>query len=550
MNLKPSKTPLDVAIIGAGHNGLVTAAYLARAGLSVALFERREIVGGAAVTEEFSPGFRNSTASYTVSLLHPKIIRELHLAEHGLLILPRPMQNFLPLPDDDALYVPRETHAWHREVARHSTRDAERLEEWGRLISEAADLLRELALQTPPTDLSRWPDLWRLLSAGRRWRALPLARARMLYELFTRSAGEILDHWFESAALKALYGFDAIVGNYASPYTPGSAYVLLHHAFGEVNGHRGLWGHARGGMGSITQAMALEAQACGARIETGDAVARVEVQDGRACGVLLESGRRIEARVVAANVNPKLLYLQLIEPQHLPTEFMDAMRRYRCGSATFRINVALSELPRFTAALRTPAPSGVDAQLHLGSGIIIGPSLSYMDRAFAEARLNGYSSAPVIEMLIPSTLDASLAPAGAHVASLFCQHFAPELPDHRPWASAREQMTSLIFDTVDRYAPNFKRALLAHSALTPTDLEERFGLIGGDIFHGALSLDQLWAARPVLGYADYRSPIRGLYQCGAGAHPGGGVTGMPGHNAARRILEDWPRLRRGRRPRK
>jgi len=537
---------LDVAIIGAGHNGLVAAAYLARAGLSVALFERREVIGGAAVTEEFAPGFRNSTASYTVSLLHPKIIRELRLAEHGLVLLPRPMQNFLPLPGDDALYVPREADAWQREVARHSRRDAERLAAWGRFITEAADLLRELALQTPPTDLSRWPDVWRLLSAGRRWRALPLARARRLYELFTRSAGEILDDWFESEALKALYGFDAVVGNYASPYTPGSAYVLLHHAFGEVNGHRGLWGHARGGMGSITQAIALEAQAHGARIESGDAVARVEVRDGRARGLLLQSGRRIQAHVIAANVNPKLLYLQLVESQHLPVDFVDAMRRYRCGSATFRINVALGELPRFTAAARTPAPPGVDGQLHLGSGIIIGPSLTYMDRAFAEARLQGYSSAPVIEMLIPSTLDASLAPAGAHVASLFCQHFAPELPGERPWASAREQMTALIFDTVDRYAPNFKRALLAHSALTPADLQERFGLIGGDIFHGALSLDQLWAARPALGYADYRSPVAGLYLCGAGAHPGGGVTGMPGHNAARRILQDWPRLRRAR----
>lgn len=535
---------LDVAIIGAGHNGLVTAAYLAAAGLSVGLFERRHIVGGAAVTEEFAPGFRNSTASYTVSLLHPKIIRELRLAEHGLRIVPRPMQNFLPLPDDAALYVPLQSAAWQAEVARHSTRDASRLDGWSQYIGEAADVLRELALQTPPTDLSRWPDLWRMLRAGQRVRSLPLARARLLYELFTRSAGELLDDWFESAALRALYGFDAVVGNYASPYTPGSAYVLLHHAFGEVNGRRGVWGHALGGMGSITQAMAAEVRARGARIETGDGVERVEVSGGRACGVVLASGRRIEARAVAANVNPRLLYLQLVERKHLPDDFLDAMRRYRCGSATFRINVALGELPRFTAAARTAPPGGADAADHLRSGIIIAPSLSYMDRAFAEARLQGYSSAPIIEMLIPSTLDDSLAPAGTHVASLFCQHFAPELPDRRPWSEAREAMTALIFDTVNRYAPNFRSSLLGHSALTPEDLESRFGLIGGDIFHGALSLDQLWAARPVLGYADYRSPIPGLYLCGAGAHPGGGVTGMPGHNAAHRILEDWPQLLR------
>lgn len=241
---------------------------------------------------------------------------------------------------------------------------------------------------------------------------------------------------------------------------------------------------------------------------------------------------------------PKRLYLQLIEPQHLPADFVAALRRYRCGSATFRINVALSELPRFTAAERTVPPAGTQEDAHLGSGIIIAPSLQYMDHAFAQARLQGYSSAPVIEMLVPSTMDDSLAPRGAHVASLFCQHFAPELPDGRPWAMARDAMTSLIFDTVARYAPNFKAALLGHSALTPADLQERFGLTGGDIFHGALSLDQLWAARPALGYADYRSPIHGLYLCGAGAHPGGGVTGLPGHNAAHRILQDWPRRRR------
>src|SRR5579871_2373309 len=296
MAVNSNHRALDVAIVGAGHNGLVAAAYLARAGLAVTLFERREVVGGAAVTEEFAPGFRNSTASYTVSLLHPKVIRDLHLAEHGLVMTPRPMQNFLPLPDGNALYVPKEPDAWRREVARHCPADAERLDAWAECIGQAADWLRELALQTPPTDLTRWPDLWRLLAAGRRWRALPLQRARMLHELFTRSAGAILDDWFQSDALKALYGFDAVVGNYASPYTPGSAYVLLHHAFGEVNGQRGVWGHARGGMGSITQAMAAEARTHGARIETGDAVERIEIRNGRACGLLLASGRRVAAR--------------------------------------------------------------------------------------------------------------------------------------------------------------------------------------------------------------------------------------------------------------
>ena len=528
---------LDVAIIGAGHNGLVAAAYLAGAGLAVGLFERRALVGGAAVTEEFAPGFRNSTASYTVSLLQARIIRELHLAEHGLAILPRPMQNFLPLGHGASLSVPANASGFAAEIARHSARDATRYAGWSALIGEAAGLLRELAWRAPPTDLRRWPDLWALLRWGRRVRALPLARQRELYELFTRSAGELLDHWFESDALKAFLGFDAVVGNFASPYTPGSAYVLLHHAFGEVNGQRGAWGHARGGMGAITQAMAQEVMRRGARIETGAGVERVLVEGGRARGVRLTDGRVVRARVVAANVNPKLLYLQMLEPGQLPATFRAAMERYRCASASFRMNVALSELPRFDCL---PQPGIGD---HHRSGIIIAPSLRYMDRAYAEARLQGHSSAPVIEMLIPSTVDDSLAPPGAHVASLFCQHFAPQLPDGRSWESAREGMAGLIIDTVSGHAPNFRRAVIAHSALSPADLEQRFGLVGGDIFHGALGLDQLWAARPVLGYADYRSPISGLYLCGSGAHPGGGVSGLPGYNAAKRILSDW-RMRR------
>jgi len=532
-------SPLDVAIIGAGHNGLVAAAYLAGAGLSVSLFERRGVVGGAAVTEEFAPGFRNSTASYTVSLLHPKVIRELNLLQHGLRIVPRPLQNFLPLPDGNALCAPAAPQALAVQVARHSTRDAARLPAWQAFMAEAAELLRTLMLQTPPANLAHWRESWDLLRLGRRLRAVPAARQRALHELLTRSAGDVLDGWFESAALKALYGFDAVVGNYASPYTPGSAYVLLHHAIGEVNGRRGVWGHAIGGMGAITQAMAAEARARGALIETGAGVQRVWIEDGRALGVELADGRRIRARVVAANVNPKLLYLQLVEARHLPAEFVASMQRYRCGSATFRMNVALSALPRFDAAPAAAAAGTADD--HLRSGIVLAPSLAYMDRAFAEARLQGYSSAPVIEMLIPSTIDDSLAPPGAHVASLFCQHFAPQLPHERSWESARSDMARLIIDTVTGYAPNFSAALIAYSALSPADLESRFGLIGGDIFHGALGLDQLWAARPVLGYGDYRCPVRGLYLCGSGAHPGGGVSGLPGHNAAQRILKNWRR---------
>jgi phytoene dehydrogenase-like protein len=338
--------------------------------------------------------------------------------------------------------------------------------------------------------------------------------------------------------VKALFGFDAIVGNYASPYAPGSAYVLLHHAFGEVNGKKRTWGHAIGGMGAISEAMARAARAHRVEIETDAPVREVIIEQGRACGVALADGRTIRAAAVAANVNPKLLYTGMIPSDALDGAFLDRMRSWRCGSGTFRMNVALARLPSFTAL------PGSEPGDHHTAGIILAPSLAYMDRAYCDARLTGVSREPVIEMLIPSTLDDTLAPKGAHVASLFCQHVAPQLPEGRSWNDARESVADLMIATVDRYAPGFKASVIAREALSPFDLEEVFGLTGGDIFHGALSLDQLFWARPALGYADYRSPLPGLYHCGAGAHPGGGVTGAPGHNAARAIIADRRQRRR------
>lgn len=517
-------------MIGGGHNGLACACYLARGGLKTAVFERRAVVGGAAVTEEFHPGFRNSTASYTVSLLNPKVIRDLRLAEHGLRIVERPVQNFLPLPDGRAFMSGPTSAATSASLAQFSRRDAERLPAYHAMLGEAVAMLRSLLLETPPTDLARLRDLWGVLRLGRRFRALPLATQRSIHELFTRSAGEVLDHWFESDPVKALYGFDAIVGTYGSPYTPGSAYVLLHHAFGEVNGRSGVWGHAIGGMGSITQAMAREATRLGVHLETGAPVRRIATEGRRAVAIELEDGRHIGAEVFAASVDPRRLFLGLLEPEALPQDFRAHIERLRCGSATFRMNVALSELPRFSAR---PDPGE-----HLASGIIMAPSLAYMDRAFAEARLHGASRQPIVEMLVPSTLDDTLAPRGTHVASLFCQHFPYERSDGRDWDEAREEAAGLIVDTVDRHAPNFRASIVGQLALSPLDLERRFGLTAGDIFHGALGLDQLWAARPALGFGDYRTPLRGLYLCGSGAHPGGGVTGIPGHNAAREILRD------------
>ena len=527
-----SRPDPDVALIGAGHNGLTCAAYLAAAGLRVTLYERRGIAGGAAVTEEFHPGFRNSTASYTVSLLHPRIQKDLRLAEHGLTVIERPLQNWLAeAPGRGFPLGPTLADTAAALAARGSAADVARLDAYHAHVGQAVELLRSLLLKTPPTDVRRWRDLGAALGVGRAFRALPLPAQRAVHELFTRSAGDLLDGWFDDPALKAAYGFDSIVGSYASPYTPGSAYVLMHHAFGEVNGKPGVWGHARGGMGAITQAMAAEVQRRGGHIELDAPVRRVRVEAGRACGLELEDGREIRARFVVANVNPRFLMLELLDPAVVPADVRDAMRRYRAGSASFRMNVALSELPDFAAA------GAGHADLHR-SGILIAPSLAYMDEAHADARAHGMSRSPVVEMLIPSTVDDSLCPPGTHVASLFCQHFDPRLPGGRSWDDARDDAAKLVIDTVSKYAPNFGRSVIAHSALSPLDLERRFGLPSGDIFHGALGLDQLWAARPLLGYADYRTSVPGLYLCGSGAHPGGGVSGIPGYNCARELLRD------------
>jgi phytoene dehydrogenase-like protein len=523
----------DVLLIGGGHNGLVCAAYLARAGLKVTVLERRGVVGGAAVTEEFHPGFRNSVASYTVSLLQPKVIADLDLHGHGLRVVQRRRNNFLPLPGGGYLLTGAGRTA--EEVAKFSRRDAEALPAYEARLDAIADVLRALALQAPPnvTDGGWWkalPELLRGARLGKRLHALDGTLRQELLDLFSISAAEYLDRWFESDPVKALFGFDGVVGNYASPYAPGSAYVLLHHVFGEVNGVKGAWGHAIGGMGAITRAMAGAATAAGAEIRTDAGVREVLVERGRAVGVVTGAGETLRARAVVANVNPKLLYQRLLPATAVPEATAERMRNWRCGSGTFRMNVALSRLPDFSAL-----PGEGD---HLTAGIILAPSLDYMDRAWRDAREHGWSREPIVEMLIPSTLDDSLAPAGMHVASLFCQHVAPELPGGRSWDDHREEVADLMVATVDRYAPGFAASVLGRQVLSPLDLERVFGLVGGDIFHGALSLNQLFSARPMLGQADYRGAIPGLYLCGSGTHPGGGVTGAPGHNAARVVIGD------------
>jgi phytoene dehydrogenase-like protein len=519
-------------VIGGGHNGLVCAFYLARAGLHVTVCERRAIVGGAAVTEEFHPGFRNSTASYTVSLLHQSVIDDMRLHDRGLRIVERPIANFLPTEDGGYLKIGGGLARTQAEVAKFSAKDARALPAYYAMLDAVGDVLRNMAQQTPPNQMDGLAGLPRALRQGNRLRKLPIERQRDLLDLFTKSARSVLDGWFESDALKAALGFDAIVGNYASPDTPGSAYVLLHHTVGGVNGKNGAWGHAIGGMGAITQAMAAACESLGVRILLQAPVAEVITTGGRATGVRLQDGRHLPADIVASNLNPRLLFQHLVSPHALPPDFLRRIGSYKCASGTFRMNVALSELPDFTCL-----PGNQPAEHHM-SGIVLAPTLDYMDRAYTDARAFGWSREPIVEMLIPSTVDSTLAPAGAHVASLFCQQVAPTLPGG--WDAAREAVADLMIDTVTRHAPNFRRSVLARMILSPLDLERIFGLVGGDIMHGQMSLDQLWAARPVLGHASYRSPLKGLYMCGAGTHPGGGVCGLPGKNAAREILRRWP----------
>ena len=534
----------DALIIGAGHNGLVCAFYLARAGLKVRMLERRGVVGGAAVTEEFHPGFRNSVASYTVSLLQPRVIADMRLAQRGYRVVERPIANFLPQGDGRYLKLGGGLARTQAEFGKFSVRDAETLPAYYAALERVADVLRGLALKPPPNAGEGWRALVAGALQGRGLAKLPLEQKRDVLDLFAKSATGFLGTWFESEAIKAAFGFDAVVGNYASPDTPGSAYVLLHHVFGEVNGKRGAWGHVIGGMGTITRIMADTCREYGVEISVESPVARLLVDGNRVAGVRLESGEEIAAPRVIANVGPKVLYGRMIAGADLPADFRRRIKGYSVGSGTFRMNVALSELPRF-ACLPEPGE-------HHQAGIVIAPTLAYMDRAFLDAKRHGWSRQPIVEMLIPSTVDDSLAPPGQHVASLFCQQFAPELPakedgSARDWDAEEGAAADTVIDTVEAHAPGFRASILGRQVLSPKGLERMFGLAGGDIFHGAMTLDQLWSARPVLGHGGYRGPIGGLYMCGAGTHPGGGVTGAPGHNCAQAVIADGGSLRRFRR---
>jgi phytoene dehydrogenase-like protein len=523
------KKQYDSIIVGGGHNGMVCAFYLARKGLQTLVLERSDVVGGAAITEEFHPGFRNSVASYTVSLLNPTVSADMDLKRHGLEIVLRTVDNFLPLGKDYLLSG--RGGLTESEIERHSAKDALAYPIYEKALDEIVDCIRQFLLVSPPNAGGGLADILSLLRTGNVMRKTSLETQRNLLDFFTKSAGEILDQYFESDAVKALYGFDAIVGHFASPYEPGTAYVLLHHVFGEVNGVKGAWGHAIGGMGAITQSMRRACEEAGVDIRTETPVDEILTNDGKAIGVRIGQ-EIIHAPVIAASVHPTVLYENLIAGEALPDEFQIRMRNYKSHSGTFRMNVALDKLPEFTSL---PNKNGTD---HLTAGIIMAPSLDYMDKAWRTAHAKGWSDAPIIEMLIPSTLDETLAPKGKHVASLFCQQFNFNLPKGMSWDDQREKVADHIIKTVDKQAPGFAKSVLGRQVLSPLDIERKLGLIGGDIFHGRMSLDQLFSARPVLGHGSYRAPIKGLYMCGSGTHPGGGVTGAPGHNAAHAILKD------------
>jgi phytoene dehydrogenase-like protein len=521
----------DIIIIGAGHNGLVTAAYLARAGWKVLVLERRELVGGACVTEELWPGFKVSTAAYVNSLLRPEIIRELDLKRHGFELLPRNPSSFTPFPDDRYLLLGPDAELNRKEVSKFSTRDADALPRYEAMLTRVADFIEPTLLQTPPNPWSnRLGDLWMLAHLGMRFARLGPDGPRVI-DILTGAARPILDRWFEAEQLKVTLATDAIIGAMASPSTPGTAYVLFHHVMGECNGVRGVWGYVRGGMGGISNAIAAAARERGAEIRCNATVARILTNEGRVRGVALTDGTEFAASRVASNVDAHVTFLKLMNTAELPAEFVAAVRSIDYSAASLKINVALSELPDFRAL-----PGNQPGPQHRGT-IHISPTLDYIEQAFDDAKYGRPSQSPILECTIPSVVDPTVSPPGQHLMSMFVQ-YAPSTLRHGSWDDAKEAFADRCFDILSEYAPNFRHSVIHRQVLSPLDLERRFGLTGGNIFQGAMTLGQLFFLRPVAGYANYRTPIRGLYLCGAAAHPGGGVMGACGYNAAREMIRD------------
>jgi phytoene dehydrogenase-like protein len=520
----------DAIVIGAGHNGLVTACYLARAGLRVLVLERRYIVGGACVTEETFPGYKVSTASYVNSLFHTQIVQDLNLGRYGYEVLPRDPSSFTPFPDGRSLLMGSNTELTRNEIAKFSTRDAERYPQYEAMLERVAALVEPTLTMAPPDLLRpRLADIRSMLTLGLAFRRRLRDSAGETVELLTGAARPILDRWFESEELKGTLATDAIIGAMASPSMPGTAYVLFHHVMGEAGGSRGVWAYMRGGMGSITQALAAAARDLGADIRCEAEVTRIDVRDGQAAGVVLASGDEFSAPIVASNADAHVTFLRLLDRQILPDAFVADVERISYASASLKINVALGELPNFTAL------PGMDAGPQHRGTIHICPDQDYIERAFDDAKYGRPSAAPVIECQLPSVVDPTVAPPGKHLMSMFIQ-YAPYELRNGSWSDQRDVFADRCFDVLNEYAPNFKNSVIDRQVLAPPDLERVFNLTGGNIFQGAMTPGQLFAFRPVPGYARYRTPVRGLYLCGSAAHPGGGVMGTPGLNAAREIL--------------
>jgi len=526
------KSFYDVVVIGGGHNGLVNAAYLARAGKSVLVCERRHVLGGAAVTEEVFPGFKFSVASYVVSLLRPEIIRDLDLPRHGMEILPLD-GTFTPMPNGDYLWRVNDHAKTHREIARHSRLDAEAYDEYGKAMVEMARFVKPILGMTAPDPTSlAVKGLKDLLFLARRFQKLPHEDKYNQVQLMTMSAADFLDQWFETDVLKATMSASGIIGTFLGVRSPGTAYVLLHHYMGEIDGAFRSWGLVRGGTGAISNAIAGAAREAGVEIESEAPVAKILLEGGQAKGVVLENGNEIRARVVSSSVDPRLTFLKMVGGENLPPDFVEDVGRYKFRGSSGKVNLALDALPNFKC-LPGEGP-------HLRGAVSISPSVEYMERAYDDAKYGRYSRRPYIDIVIPSLTDPSVAPPGKHVMSCFVQ-YAPYHLKEGTWDEKRDAFGDTVIDTISEYAPNLRDIILHRQVLTPLDIERKFGLTEGNIFQGELSLEQLFFLRPVPGWAQYRTPIRNLYMCGSATHPGGGIMGAPGFNAAQKILGEWKR---------